>query len=326
MDLCELLPRQAKLADKFTLIRSCSHSEADHMKGAQYMLTGRTSPGPNGLEPDVRYPDLSAIIKWAGPTGRSGLPSCVGVPRRHESAGAGYLGMAYEPFEVQANPNKADFEVPNLGLPATGTRRLRDRVELLRNFDALRRDLGQRELLEAMDSYDQEAVRLLTSDAARKAFDLKGVEPRERDRYGRSYVGQNLLLARRLVEAQLRDEADRGRTVLFSSHDLTSVERLCHRAAFLRRGEIVRSGAAAELAAETGRLLHLELRTAVNEEQLPQQPGWQWQGHAERWTLQHRDPLEEVLARISELPLAGIRDAAGSLEEVFDTLYGEDAG
>ena len=201
MDLCELLPRQAKLADKFTLIRSCSHSEADHMKGAQYMLTGRTSPGPNGLEPDVRYPDLSAIIKWAGPTGRSGLPSCVGVPRRHESAGAGYLGMAYEPFEVQANPNKADFEVPNLGLPATGTRRLRDRVELLRNFDALRRDLGQRELLEAMDSYDQEAVRLLTSDAARKAFNLKSVDPRERDRYGRSYVGQNLLLARRLVEA-----------------------------------------------------------------------------------------------------------------------------
>ncbi|MDG2207854.1 MAG: ABC transporter ATP-binding protein [Pirellulales bacterium] len=132
--------------------------------------------------------------------------------------------------------------------------------------------------------------------------------------------------ARRLVEAQLRDEADRGRTVLFSSHDLTSVERLCHRAAFLRRGEIVRSGAAAELAAETGRLLHLELRTAVNEEQLPQQPGWQWQGHAERWTLQHRDPLEKVLAHIAELPLAGIRDAAGSLEEVFDTLYGEDAG
>ena len=50
-----------------------------------------------------------------------------------------------------------------------------------------------------MDSYDQEAVRLLTSDAARKAFDLKRVDPRERDRYGRSYVGQNLLLARRLV-------------------------------------------------------------------------------------------------------------------------------
>ena len=129
--------------------------------------------------------------------------------------------------------------------------------------------------------------------------------------------------ARRLIESRLRVEADRGRSVLFSSHDLTSVERLCHRAAFLRRGEIVRRGTAAELAAETGRLLHLELRSKVTKEQLPLREGWSWQGHAERWTLQHRDALEDVLTVIAELPLASIRDAGGSLEEVFDALYGE---
>ena len=80
IDVCELLPRHAQLADKFTLIRSCSHSEADHAKGAQYMLSGRTSPGPNGLEPAIRFPDLGSIVKWAGPLGRNGLPSYVGVP------------------------------------------------------------------------------------------------------------------------------------------------------------------------------------------------------------------------------------------------------
>ena len=128
--------------------------------------------------------------------------------------------------------------------------------------------------------------------------------------------------ARRMVEAQLRKEAEGGRAVLFSSHDLTSVERLCHRAAFLRRGKIVRSGAAAELAAETGQLLHLEFRTPLQREQLPAGSDWIWQGQATRWSLQHKDAVEEVLAVISKLPVAGIRDGGGSLEEVFDALYG----
>ena len=65
----------------------------------------------------------------------------------------------------------------------------------------MRRDLDHRGLMEAMDSHDREAIRLLTGGEARKAFDLSRVDPRERDRYGRCYVGQNLLLARRLVEA-----------------------------------------------------------------------------------------------------------------------------
>ncbi len=128
--------------------------------------------------------------------------------------------------------------------------------------------------------------------------------------------------ARRMVEMHLRQEAEDGRAVLFSSHDLTSVERLCHRAAFLRQGKIVRSGAAAELAAETGRLLHLEFRTPLQREQLPAGSDWIWQGQSTRWSLQHHNPVEEVLAVISKLPIAGIRDGSGSLEEVFDALYG----
>ncbi|HAA62948.1 MAG TPA: DUF1501 domain-containing protein, partial [Planctomycetaceae bacterium] len=124
LDICERLPRHAGLADKFTLIRSCTHTAADHAMGAQYMLSGRTSPGPNGLEPNKRFPDLGTIIKWTGPPGRHGLPNYVGVPRRHESAGPGYLGTAYEPFEVRANPNKPEFQVPNLGLPSSRIVRL----------------------------------------------------------------------------------------------------------------------------------------------------------------------------------------------------------
>ncbi len=131
--------------------------------------------------------------------------------------------------------------------------------------------------------------------------------------------------ARRMVESELRSQAAAGRAVLFSSHDLTSVERLCHRAAFLRRGTIVRAGGAAELAAETGRLLHLEFRVPMDRDQLPVHAAWRWQGQATRWSLHHNDPVEKVLAVIAELPINGIRDGGGSLEEVFDALYGGDA-
>ena len=69
-------------------------------------------------------------------------------------------------------------------------------------------------------------------------------------------------------------------------------------------------------------LLHLEFRTPLQKEQLPAGSNWIWQGQATRWSLQHNDAVEEVLAVISKLPVAGIRDGGGSLEEVFDALYG----
>jgi ABC-2 type transport system ATP-binding protein len=121
----------------------------------------------------------------------------------------------------------------------------------------------------------------------------------------------------------LREEADAGRTVLFSSHDLTSVERLCHRAAFLRRGRIVREGSGAELAAEAGRVLHLQLREPLPIDALPVWAGWNWRGQGKRWTLSYHGYTEEILPALKDLPIAGIRDVHGSLEEVFDALYGE---
>jgi hypothetical protein len=199
MHVCELLPRHAQVADKFTLIRSCSHNIGDHADGARLVLSGRPPPvldlGRN------RYPDLGSVVKWSRSMARRGLPSYVGIPARQESVGPGYLGKKYEPFEVRADPNAPNFQVPNLSLPDGAIDRLNDRVVLHRLLDNLRRELDLRGVMEAMDSYNQEAVGLLTGDEARKAFDLSRVDPRERERYGRSRVGQNLLLARRLVEA-----------------------------------------------------------------------------------------------------------------------------
>ncbi len=202
LDVCELLPRHAQVADKFTLIRSCAHDSSCHDDGAQQILTGRRSPArqPGSTIPN-QFPELGAIFKWVRRRARGGLPNYVAVPHRQEFAGAGYLGQNYEPFAVQANPNSAAFQVPNLTLAAADAGRLESRMSLLRDFDHTRRELDVRGVMDAMDSYNQEAIRLLTGDEARKAFDLSRVDPRERDRYGRSQFGQSLFLARRLVEA-----------------------------------------------------------------------------------------------------------------------------
>lgn len=203
MEVCELLPRHARVADRFTLIRSCSHDSTCHDDGAQQMLSGRRTPfvrQPGSTIPN-KNPEAGAIVKRVRPEGPEGLPNYVAVPHRQEFAGPGYFGSKYEPFEVKGNPNDAQFQVPNLALPLDQVPRLENRRELLRVVDGFRRDLDAAGTMEAMDSYTEEAVRLLTGDAARRAFDMSRVDPRERDRYGRCLVGQSCLLARRLVEA-----------------------------------------------------------------------------------------------------------------------------
>ncbi|MBI3462033.1 MAG: DUF1501 domain-containing protein [Planctomycetes bacterium] len=202
MEICEFLPRHAQAADMFTLMRSCSHDSVCHDDGAQQMLSGRRTPftrQPGSTIPN-KFPDAGAIFKRLHPYAPHGLPSYVAVPHRQEFAGPGYLGMNYEPFEVRANPNQPTFQVPNISLPAESIAQLQDRTTLLKGFDRLRRDIDLSGNMEAMDSFHQEAVGLLTGDAARRAFDLSRVDPRERDRYGRSQFGQSMFLARRLVE------------------------------------------------------------------------------------------------------------------------------
>ena len=203
MEICELLPHHARVADKFTLIRSCSHDCVCHDDGAQIMLSGRRTPFVRqpGFTIPNQFPDAGAIYKRVKPNGRDGLPSYVAVPHRQEFAGPGYFGSKFEPFQVQANPNSPTFQVPNISLPAERIDAMQNRLTLMRGFDRIRREADGRGQMEAMDSYQQEAVRLLTGDAARSAFDLSRVDPRERDRYGRSQFGQSLFLARRLVES-----------------------------------------------------------------------------------------------------------------------------
>ena len=128
--------------------------------------------------------------------------------------------------------------------------------------------------------------------------------------------------ARRQVESILQDEAATGRAILFSSHDLASVERVCHRVAFLRNGRLLETGTVSELLGRAGHVLQIVLREPRVRAELPDGQGLRWEGEGVRWRLEFDGALEQALARISELPVRGIRDASGGLEEVFEALYG----
>ena len=206
MQLCELLPRHARIADRFTLLRSMTHTGGGHPAGSLQMLTG--DPDAQDKE-KPKFPDWMTIANFVrSKEARSGaLPNYVGVNPvvRYDNftiAGSGYLNPAYGPFSVTGDPNDPQFEVPNIGYQGRAeAERLTDRIGLKRSLDRLERAVDQSGSMRAMDDFEAQALTLLTSPGAREAFDLSREPDSIRDRYGRNEWGQQCLMARRLVEA-----------------------------------------------------------------------------------------------------------------------------
>jgi ABC-2 type transport system ATP-binding protein len=128
--------------------------------------------------------------------------------------------------------------------------------------------------------------------------------------------------ARRLFESQLRKEAEMGRTIFFSSHDLASIERVCGRVAFLRSGRLLACDTVERILDQAGHSLLVHLRESRRLEELPQGEGITWSGEGARWRMQFEGEMETVIPKLAELPVLGLRDASAGLEEVFEALYG----
>jgi len=195
----ESLKKTAGVADKICVVRSMTHGEADHDRGTHNMFTGwRPSPA-------VQYPSIGSIVSHElGP--RNDLPPYVCIPRQPNSfAGTGFLGSAYGPFSLGADPASRGFKVRDLNLPADVTEeRFATRREMRAVVDAHFSTLEKADALAGMDSFYERAYAMMSSDKAREAFDLKKEPDNLRDDYGRNAAGQRMLLARRLVEAGVR--------------------------------------------------------------------------------------------------------------------------
>ena len=198
VQISELLPRQANLAHKFTLLRSLVHTGFCHDDGPQQIFTGHPLQGRR-LRPD--HPDLLTIANHLRSDPSRVLPNYVGV-NPIPYLGSAYLGPAFEAFSVTGDPNDPKFEVPNIGLKNAGdAERIEARVDLRKKFDRLRREIDRSGNMQALDSFEAQALNVMTGPAARKAFDISQEPEAVRDRYGRNRWGQQCLLARRLIEA-----------------------------------------------------------------------------------------------------------------------------
>jgi uncharacterized protein (DUF1501 family) len=202
--ITELLPRCARVANQFSLLRSVAHTGGGHPSGSLQVLSG--DPDANDkLEP--RHPDFMTVAHYLRYDPSRRIPNYVGVNPvvRYDSftiAGPGYLGASYAPFSVAGDPSAPNFRVPNIGLDGPGQQqRLNDRLSLQQRFDTFRRELDRSGVMGAMDRFEAQALNLLTRPDAAAAFDLNRESDRTRDRYGRHAWGQQLLMARRLVEA-----------------------------------------------------------------------------------------------------------------------------
>lgn len=215
--LSDMLPMSAQIMDKWSIVRSLSHQSGDHNTGDQLCFTGYKA-GPN-LNENI-HPCYGSIVAEQLGHLTPELPSYVIIPAIVPGASPAYLGVSYKPFETMADPAKAGpFKVPSFELAKGLTAdRLGDRRELLAGFDRLRRDVDARGQILASDRFQEQAWGILTSDAARNAFDLDAEPPKVRERYGFMPAftppplnrcgapawSQRLLLARRLVEAGVR--------------------------------------------------------------------------------------------------------------------------
>ena len=193
----ELLPRSAKALNKFSIIRSMHSDEAIHERARQYVFSG-TKPRNEVLQPSYG----STLAKELGP--KNGLPPFVSIPMADLSAEAGFLGPTFDPF-VSGEPTAEDFSVQDLTLPSgINLSEARSRTGLLAALNREFKQVEQAPLIDSMDEFYQKAFDLISSPAAKQAFDISAEPDKLRDAYGRTTIGQGALLARRLVEAGVR--------------------------------------------------------------------------------------------------------------------------
>src|SRR4051794_25788088 len=203
LNFCEVIPKLAKVADKFTTIRSICHKDPNHGGGNHYMMTGAPTPVPVGCGAFVTFhPSYGSVVSFKRGL-RDGLPAYMTTPEMSRSGGPNFLGARHAPYIVKGDPNSASFKVRDVVLPPEiTTGREMNRQELRRSLDRMSgiADAAAEDPAVGFDSFYQQGMSLVTSSKAQAAFDLSKEPEKTRDLYGRTSLGQRLLLCRRLVE------------------------------------------------------------------------------------------------------------------------------
>ncbi len=199
----ESVPHLAKVADKFTVVRSVTHKDPNHGGGNHYMMTGAPTPVPVGCGAFVTFhPSFGSVVSYKRGI-KNGLPAYMTLPTITRSGGPNFLGAEHAPFVAGGDPNAKGFKVRDVVLPSEiSDARGLARRELRHSLDRMKRlnDAVAEDPAVSFDTFYGQAVDLIASKPAQEAFDISLEDDATRDLYGRNDVGQRMLLARRLVE------------------------------------------------------------------------------------------------------------------------------
>ncbi len=209
LHVCEHLPHLAARADRYSVLRSLSHRDNNHLMSTHHVLTGTRQPG--GFFDKVAsrddWPNYAAGSAFLNPR-NDGIPSGVNLPT-FLAGGAltwpgqhgGFLGPKFDPWQITGDPNKPNFKVDALTLlKGLDVSRLKNRQALLGELNRQQRRLAANAEARRMTDDQELAFSILTSSDLSRAFELDREKAKVRDRYGRNTTGQSLLLARRLIE------------------------------------------------------------------------------------------------------------------------------
>lgn len=212
LQVCEHLPRLAARSDRFAVVRTLSHQDNNHLMSTHHVLTGEKQPG--GFFDKVAsrddWPCYSSALAYLRPRD-DGIPSGVNLPTfllqgplTWPGQHAGFLGPNFDPWQITGDPGKPDFRVDALTLsPGIDVTRLDRRNSLLSEVNRQQSRFGDVASSLRLQNDQQLAFSILTSSRLARAFELHREPDETRDRYGRHQTGQSLLLARRLIEADV---------------------------------------------------------------------------------------------------------------------------
>jgi uncharacterized protein (DUF1501 family) len=206
LQVSNILPHVAQVTDKLAILRGMTHADPDHTKGYHVMMTG-VNPGIAlpVTQNNNTHPSLGSMVARVGRASGS-MPPYISVPNLLNSGGPAFLGATYSPFVIEADPASPEFSVRDIVLPegvtASRSGRRQQALREINRFEGRVEEVSK--TVRSLDTFYEKAYNLMTSDEAKKAFDI-GQEPNAlRERYGMTSLGQCCLLGRRLVEAGCR--------------------------------------------------------------------------------------------------------------------------
>ena len=214
IQFCELLPRTSRIAEKIAVVRSMATDDNTHSSSSHWVLTGYKYQGPNPrtISP-TDWPYFGSIVKRYRPSEKLPALSSVWIPdimRLNENvtpAGqtGGLMGPQWDPERFVGDPSSPAYKIEGLqarsGIPP---HRMQSRKRLLDQLQQHFRNVESASAVKVFDVYQRQALDLMLSGKAQKAFDVRREPEKVRSRYGKNRWGQCVLLARRLVEAGVR--------------------------------------------------------------------------------------------------------------------------